>query len=449
MRRPWLAFLFLFALFASTGPWDLNYRADKEVGATSLKEAVNGASGGIETGSSARRFAVLGFAVFALGVVARRRWNARRGIPSPSGEWTGGDRSMLIPIVLFLMVAAASALWADDHLLVAKRIVVFLCVGAAAWAVARAWPLSDILTFTVLSCLVMLGTSLALEIGRGQFKPWDGQYRLEGLAHPNGNAAMCGAVIFCALAAMRLTPRHRRVYALAVIAAFGLMFLTRSRTSVLAITISLLVVAFRLMPKRRVFGVGLVMAVVVLAIVVYGPEVIDQAKHALLLGRQQSAADIETLTGRTELWAELLTYSASRPFLGYGFDGFWSPVHTADVSLSLGWVIPDAHSGYIEMLLDLGMIGLTLFVAMLLSGVFHALRVLRVDSENTEALFSLAVLVWVMAAMFTEKIFPETEFAAFLAMVVLARQATTSLVRLRARQPLPSVSVKATWRPST
>jgi exopolysaccharide production protein ExoQ len=450
MRRPWLAFVFLFGLFCLTGPYDLNYRADKEVSATDLKTAVSGASAGIETGNPVRRFAVIGFAVFALVLTARTRSMARRGIPSPSGVSAGGgDRSMLIPIVMFLVVAAASALWAEDPGLVAKRIIVFLCLGAAAWAVARAWPLSDILLFTMLSCGAMLAGSLALEIVRGQFRPWNGEYRLMGLAHPNGNAALCAALILCALAAMRLTPRHRRAYVLVTIAAFGLLFLTRSRTSILALIATLFVVALRVMPKRRVFGVGLVLAAVALAIGVYGPGMIDSAKHALLLGRQESTADLGTLTGRTELWSELLTYSAARPLLGYGFDSFWSPMHTANVSLALGWVIPDAHSGYVEMLLDLGLIGLVLFVASLLSGLFHALRVLRADPGNSEALFSLAVLVWVLVAMFTEKIFPETEYAAFLTMIVLARQAAASPARVATPAPLPRVSVTATWRPST
>lgn len=450
MRRPWLAFVILFGLFCLTGPYDLNYRANKEVGTTDLKTAVSGAGATIEQGNPMRRFAVIGFAVFALVLASRTRSMARRGIPNPSGvSANGGDLSMLIPIVMFLMVAAASALWAEDSGLVAKRIIVFLCLGAAAWAVARAWPLSDILTFTMVSCLTMLGVSLALEVVRSQFHPLDGQYRLMGLAHPNGNATLCAAVIFCALASMRLMPQHRRTYVLVMIGAFGLLFLTRSRTSILALVATLGIVSLRVMPKRRVLGVGLIVVAVALAIGVYGAGAIDSVKHALLLGRQESTADLGTLTGRTELWSELLTYSASRPLLGYGFEGFWSPMHTASVSLALGWVIPDAHSGYVEMLLDLGIIGLVLFVASLLSGLFHALRVLRADPGNSEALFSLAVLVWVIVAMFTEKILPQTEYASFLTMIVLARQSASSPARAAARAPLPRVSVTATWRPST
>jgi exopolysaccharide production protein ExoQ len=428
MRRPWLAFLVLFGLFCLVGPYDWNNRSDEEAKETDLKTAVSGTSAGIEEGNSSRRFAVVGFALFAIVLAARTRWKERRGIPGPLGPWTGGDRTLLIPILAFSMFAAASALWADDPGLVARRIFVFLCVGAAAWAVARAWTLSDILLFTVLSCLTMLLASLGLEIVRGFFHPFDGIYRLMGLTHPNNHALEAAVVIICSLAAIRLSPQHRRGYLFATALACGLLLLTRSRTSILSVIIALGVASLYIMPKRRVFGIGLVTIAVALIIGVYGPDVIDSAKHVLLFGRQESSADVGTLTGRTELWAELLTYAASRPLVGYGFEGFWSPEHTANVSLSLGWVVPHAHNGYIDMLLALGVIGLALFVITLVAGVLHANRTLRVYPGNTDALFSLTLLVWMIVAMISEKVFPQTHYAAFLVMVVLAREAVTAPV---------------------
>jgi O-antigen ligase len=429
MRRPWLAFLVLFGLFCLVGPYDINNRADQQAKEADLKTAVSGTSAGIEEGTPIRRFAVIGFAVFALVLASRTRMRERReGVATPGA---GGDRSLIVPIAAFALFAAASALWADDPGLVARRIFVFLCVGAAAWAVARAWTLSDILLFMVLSCLATLLASLGLEIVRGYFHPFDGSYRLMGLTHPNNHALECAAVIFASLAAIRLSPEHRRGYLLAAFIAFALLLVTRSRTSALSVIIALGVAALYIMPKRRVLGIGLVTAAVVLIIGVFGPDVLDSAKHALLFGRSESTADVGSLSGRTELWSELFTYVAVRPLVGYGFEGFWSPLHTASVSLALGWVVPHAHNGYIEMLLALGTVGLLLFVTTLVSGLVHAHRTLRVYPGNTEALFSIALLVWVIIAMVSEKVFPQTHYAAFLVMVVLAREAIASPVPSR------------------
>jgi len=429
MRRPWLAFLILFGLFAAAGPYDWNNRADKESEETNLKATLSNANAGIEEGKTGRRLAVIGFAVFAFAVTARRRWKERRGLlPESNGPALGGDRSVIVPLVAFMLFAAASALWADDPGLVARRTIVFLFLGYAAWAVARSWTLTDVLSFTVLSCLTVLFVSLGLEIIRGQFHPFDGGYRLMGLTHPNNHAQECAAAIFCSLAAARLMPDKRRFYTLTAIAAFGLIMLTRSRTSILAVLVALGFGALYIVPKRRVLGVALVMASIAITVAVFGPDLIDSAKHALLLGRQESGADVGTLTGRTEIWSELMTYVGARPFLGYGFEGFWGPSHTASVSLALGWVIPHAHNGYIEMLLDLGAVGLVLFVAALISGVTHAQRRLRASPGDTEALFAITLLAWVLVSMISEKVLPQTHYASFLTMVVLAREAIASPV---------------------
>src|SRR5579862_7166553 len=169
MRRPWVAFLILFGLFAVAGPYDWNNRVNKEAEETNLKATLSNANAGIEEGKTGRRLAVIGFAVFALGLTLRRRWNERRGVPVDSGGITFGvDRSVALPLLAFCLFAASSVLWADDPGLVVRRVGVFLLIGYAAWAVARSWTLPDILTFTIISCLVVLCVSFGLEVIRGQ-----------------------------------------------------------------------------------------------------------------------------------------------------------------------------------------------------------------------------------------------------------------------------------------
>jgi O-antigen ligase len=68
----------------------------------------------------------------------------------------------------------------------------------------------------------------------------------------------------------------------------------------------------------------------------------------------------DTLTGRTEVWAELLPVAMKKPIVGSGFGGFWTPT-TREVHK-----ISDGHSGYLDELLELGFIGL-LFMSMFLS----------------------------------------------------------------------------------
>ena len=71
-----------------------------------------------------------------------------------------------------------------------------------------------------------------------------------------------------------------------------------------------------------------------------------------------------TFTGRLPLWHELLGYIAQKPLLGYGFNGFWDSDQYGEV-FRARWVwhsVPNAHNGFVELLLALGLLGFLLFV---------------------------------------------------------------------------------------
>jgi len=69
----------------------------------------------------------------------------------------------------------------------------------------------------------------------------------------------------------------------------------------------------------------------------------------------------ETLTGRTETWEELVPVVMSDPFLGVGFGSFWTTARRDFYQMSHG------HNGYLDVLLELGLLGLALYAALLLS----------------------------------------------------------------------------------
>ena len=76
-----------------------------------------------------------------------------------------------------------------------------------------------------------------------------------------------------------------------------------------------------------------------------------------LMGRDLS------LTGRVPLWQAVLPEIGRAPLLGYGYAGFWS-ADSPTVQMIwryAGWSAPDAHSSYLDILLQLGAVGLALF----------------------------------------------------------------------------------------
>jgi O-antigen ligase len=80
-----------------------------------------------------------------------------------------------------------------------------------------------------------------------------------------------------------------------------------------------------------------------------------------------------TFTGRTDIWAKLVPVFEQGPLLGCGFGGFWTPETRAI------HIIGQAHNGYLQILIELGLIGLTLVSLFLLSCVRKAARALAYD----------------------------------------------------------------------
>jgi len=82
-----------------------------------------------------------------------------------------------------------------------------------------------------------------------------------------------------------------------------------------------------------------------------------------------------TLTGRTEIWASLLPDLMRQPFFGHGFASFWTPM-TEKIH-----DIGEAHSGYLEVMLDTGFLGLILLAIFLISYCRKAQRLLYDDYD--------------------------------------------------------------------
>jgi exopolysaccharide production protein ExoQ len=79
-----------------------------------------------------------------------------------------------------------------------------------------------------------------------------------------------------------------------------------------------------------------------------------------------------TLSGRTVIWGLVARSIAKRPLLGYGFYAFWLGMKGESARLIVGthWTFGYAHNGFLEIWLQLGLVGLVVFFFTL----FHATR---------------------------------------------------------------------------
>jgi exopolysaccharide production protein ExoQ len=101
--------------------------------------------------------------------------------------------------------------------------------------------------------------------------------------------------------------------------------------------------------RRRMIGAGVLAALLGTAVLV------DNRDRVLAwLGRDAS------LSGRTALWAQALEMSAGRPWIGHGYATFWprAQAAAARVSPRRGWPMRHPHNGFLEVLCELGLIGI-------------------------------------------------------------------------------------------
>ncbi|MBE3144226.1 MAG: O-antigen ligase family protein [Planctomycetes bacterium] len=149
---------------------------------------------------------------------------------------------------------------------------------------------------------------------------------------------------------------------------------TYSATSAVVFAAALLALAGFYWLKKRRSALGIkVLKVIIVTIVVYGTITPFLGKLSILDISSTLKRD-GTLTGRSEIWAVLVPFALSRPVMGHGIGGFWTTEMRRLTS-------SHAHNGYLDIILDLGFLGLLLMSMLLLSCCRKVHRAITYDFD--------------------------------------------------------------------
>jgi O-antigen ligase len=288
----------------------------------------------------------------------------RSGIPlSRAPEW-----AMLAG---FLLYTSVSALWSDGGLnagikagLIFSALLVSIC---AASEVGLAGLLrifyNSLSVFVVLSVLVVF---LYPESGIQTGWMLEGDWR--GIAaQKNGLGAVASLVFVGSLTLPVIVRADRRGWALAWCVRFSMVALSAlcmvnsgSRGAMLISAVGLALVAVARLPRavQRAGMLGLAVAVL--------PVVVVALSTLRIVGD-----DFEVFgyaidsNSRITLWAYGLTQLDGRELLGFGVDGFWTPQRVQAFRDVHGWVLDNFHNGYVTILVEGGLVGISLALASL------------------------------------------------------------------------------------
>jgi len=179
-------------------------------------------------------------------------------------------------------------------------------------------------------------------------------------------------------------------------AIWWLFSMAHSSTSLVSCVLGILVVAFlglRFVDSRLI-GTYLVCAAIVF--------ILAQSLFDVWGGFLQFLGKDETLTDRTGVWHDALQIQIN-PLLGAGFESFWLGDRLKIMWDKWAFRPNQAHNGYIETYLNLGLMGVFLLIALLIATFWKSRRELFTNFQLGR--FRLGFLVAVIAYNWTEAAF--------------------------------------------
>jgi O-antigen ligase len=198
---------------------------------------------------------------------------------------------------------------------------------------------------------------------------WRGVFPHKNVLGPAMASALCVELL--------LTAEQRRLGWRWMLVAFYVFLLVASRSA------EAIVVGFLYLLGGVVYFLGtrskatVTVSVILAMITVYAALLIfalEPAAYLAALGKNS------TLSGRTGVWELVTPLIKDRLWLGYGYHAMWAvddPVTIAVDRAVGGWGVTGAHNGYLEIALQLGLVGLGFMVALILSAFLTAFDAMR------------------------------------------------------------------------
>ncbi len=288
-------------------------------------------------------------------------------------------REPLIPALLALVFA--SSLWSSlpsrtitdsitlagstlFGLYLATRYSLKQQLGLICWA----FGIGVVLSFPFALLLPAYGKMGGLHAGA-----WRGVY-----THKNGlGATMVSSTMAFMIFAFQYS-RHQWIGWLGVLLSLVLLVLSRSTAALINVT--LIISAITVLKIVRWRYRSLIVAIMSLMLFL-------EITVILLVGNAQAIADVLgkdlTLTGRTVLWSSVWEMIQKQLWFGYGYGAFWdvrsATSQATQIWLATGWKMNHPHNGFLALWLDIGLVGLVMFLLVFMLGFYRSLVLARLD----------------------------------------------------------------------
>jgi O-antigen ligase len=316
-------------------------------------------------------------------------------------EMLGGLRSAW-PALALVALAYLSAFWSDVPNLVLRRATTLAITTVFAVYLVSRFDLGRLVAMLVkLNAVAVVGSFAVAAVSHklavmGTIDyptAWRGVYTSKNTL---GGMSAVGIVI--AVYALWRGYGSRLIAAAVIPGNMALLYLSQSATPIMLLLVTAYVAvtasAFR---KRNAIGFAAGFALLLFGILGIALIVVGWTEVLTALGRSA------TLTGRTRIWHMTLDNIAQRPWLGYGFGAFWrqGEVEARTIWQILQWIVPHAHNLWLEIGLELGIVGMTGVTLVWIVAFYRGIRVLTAPGAR-HVVFCLAMLMAILIGNLTE-----------------------------------------------
>jgi O-antigen ligase len=323
-----------------------------------------------------------------------------------------------IPLLLLSVMPAVSVIWstsADHSLTYFKGVVratlfgIYLATHYSLKAQMRlfTWVFGIGTVLSLVLCLALPSYAIDQGFGQGGIEAgvWQGIYKYKN--HASFMMALA-AILFLLTA---LTNRRQRWIPWTVfIMAVAILFLTKGKTCYAIFAISLCILPLHNAVKQKPYKLRVFL--ILMIILLFGSTAVLLISNLEFIVVDTLGKSTE-LSGRMPIWTLMFDKIYERPWLGYGASGFWTSEYALYViknswaagvgaGISPGETLFNAHSGYIDLLLQYGFLGTSLVIFHIITFLIRLVFLLTATA-SIESFWMLQTLLAMVFVNFTER----------------------------------------------
>lgn len=323
-------------------------------------------------------------------------------------------------LIIFLLYAMISCLWSPVPSISFRRWIQSAGIVLIAMSALRGKEWQQVWTVFLWITGLSLSISLLLIVLNPEIAIVNGSWR--GLARSKnglgGIAALAFAIWLPALLRKNTVSQKMAIFVIPI----AMVLLIGSKSASALLTWLIIVVAFLFISVPIPASLkACILPIPFLVAAFFFFNIVSEDPFAFMLN---SVGRDSTLTGRTDVWEEMILYIQDHPFFGVGYNGFWKTGRdglSSEVLQYLNWSPGQAHNGYLDIINELGFFGLAFFLLLLMQTLSRVVRLLH--HNKVEGLPYFLIVIALIFINFVETNFCRASFfgwTAFLASLLVS-----------------------------